>query len=645
MLALGLAAPLALEPVRAVGFGDALAPAGPVGFAAAFAPAGAVGFGDALAPASPVGFAAGALVPQDVQVRAYLSAPQVGVGRQFVVNVEVSGVQQVDADPVLPPMDDFAEYLGAGTSTSIQMANGRTTVAVTYQYRFLARKEGSFEIGPVQVAAGGRSLATEPVALAVSSAPPAPQAGAADAGSGGAEIAPEDLFLETTVSKRRVFENEPVTVEYRLFTRLDVESYSISSLPKATGFWTEELEQSNAPQVERMMREGREYVTAVVRRTVVFPAGPGVKTLDPLTLEAQVRTRARGGRDPFADLFGRSSLFSARVPVALTSRPLDVEVLPLPAAGRPASFDGHVGDLAVSTSVDRAAVQANEAVSFRVRLAGTGNLRSLGPPRIAFPPEFEVFPPETREDVAPGGGSLRGTRSFEYVLIPRVPGRATVPAVEVSAFDPSARAYRSSSSEPLVVDVAGVLGGTGGSGTGPSAVEPVREEIRFIHVGEPRLRPAGRRLVDTAGFWFVLLVPAAALGGAAAFRRRRDRLEGDVAYARTRRAGRIAKKRLARARSMAQGDPREFHGEVAGALLGFLADKLNVAEASLVREDASRAACERGASPETLNRLFACLDDCDRQRFAPAGTPREAPEAVLERAAALMGDLAKELEE
>lgn len=588
--------------------------------------------------------AAGPLAGQEVQVRAYLSAPQVGVGRQFVLNVEVSGVQQVDADPVLPPMDDFARYLGAGTSTSVQMANGRTTVAVTYQYRFLALAEGSFEIGPVQVATGGRSLATEPVTLAVSATPPAPQSGDAGAGDPSGEIGPEDLFVETTVSKRRVFENEPVQVEYRLFTRVDVESYSISALPKATGFWTEEVEQSDAPRVERIVRDGREYATAVMRRAVVFPAGPGAKTLDPLTMEAQVRVQSQRGRDPF-DLFGRSGFFDSRVPVALTSRPVDVEVLPLPAAGRPASFDGHVGDLAVSTSLDRTAVHANEAVTFRVELAGTGNLRVLGPPEIAFPPEFEVFPPEARENVSPGGGSLRGTRSFDYVLIPRVPGSATLPSVVVSAFDPDARAYRTSRAEPLAVEVAGTVADPGGSGVGPSAVEPVREEIRFIHVGDPRLRPAGGRLVESAGFWLVLLAPAAALGGAAAFRRRRDRLEGDVAYARTRRAGRMAKKRLARAKSLAQGDPRKFHGEVAGALLGFLADKLNVAEASLVREDTSRMAQERGVSADTLERLFACLDDCDRQRFAPAGAAREAPEAVLERAASLMGDLAKELEE
>lgn len=105
----------------------------------------------------------------------------------------------------------------------------------------------------------------------------------------------------------------------------------------------------------------------------------------------------------------------------------------------------------------------------------------------------------------------------------------------------------------------------------------------------------------------------------------------------------MAKRRLARARGHAGGDPREFYAEVAGALQGLLADKLNIAEAGLVREEAGRMAARRGASPETLERLFACLDDCDRQRFAPAGADRESPERVLERAAGIMGDLAREL--
>ncbi len=577
---------------------------------------------------------------QEVEARAFLSAPQVGVGRQFVLNVEVTGTQQLDAEPVLPDMEGFARYLSAGTSTSMQIVNGRTSVAVTYQYRFQALTEGSFEIGAVKVAAAGRTLETAPVTVVVSDVPPPP---GGDTGGEADALAPEDLFVETEVSRTRVFENEPVVVEYRIFTRVPVESYSITALPRTTGFWTEELEQSEAPQVERVVRDGSEYVTAVVRRVALFPTGPGTKTLDPLSIEAQVRVRDRRGLDPFGDIFGRSSLFDRRVPVAAASRPATIEVLPLPTAGRPASFRGHVGRLEVTASVDRASVAANDAVTLRVEMAGTGNLRTLGAPDIDFPGEFEVFPPETSERIAEGGGSVQGNRGFEYVLIPRAPGTLTIPPVEVSFFDAASRTYDSSRSQPLEVTVTGDASVAEGPGAVPSAVEPIRDEIRFIHIGAPDFRRIGVPLYATAGFWFVLLLPVAAVAGSAVMRRYRDRIEGDVAYARVRRARRMAKKRLARARGLAVGDPRLFHAEVAGALQGFLADKLNVAEAGLVREEAGRVARRRGASDETLQRLFACLDDCDLQRFAPSAADREAPERVLERAAALMGDLEKEL--
>ena len=596
-------------------------------------------------------------VAQEVQARAYLSTPQVGVGRQFVVNVEVAGTQQLEGEPVLPAMDDFARYLGAGTSTSMQIVNGRTSVSLTYQYRFLATQEGDFEIGAVRVPVGGQVLETEPLTLVVSDAPspttgagpgarpgagPGARPGAgASADDSGASLAPDDLFVEGVVSKTRAFENEPVTVEYRLFTLVNVESYSITDLPLATGFLTEELEQPDSPTVERLIRNGREYVSAVIRRVVLFPTGPGRKTLDPLGLEAQVRVRNRSF-DPFGDIFGRG-LLDSRVPVAVASRPIEIEVLPLPASGKPDSFGGHVGELVVSTSVDRAAVQANEAVTFRVEMEGTGNLRALSPPEIDFPAEFEVFPPEASARIAPGGGSLQGVRSFEYVLVPRVPGRLTLPPVEASSFDPGSRTYHSTRAGSIELVVEGGASAAEGEGAVPSAVERVREEIRFIHAGSVRFAPVGQRLVATPGFWAALLLPAAAVAGAGAYRRRRDRLEGDVAYARTRRAARRAKKRLAKAKGLASGDPRAFYAEVAGALQGFLADKLNVSAASLVREEIARSAAARGVSADTLERLFACLDHCDRQCFAPTGAERESPEVALERAASLMAEFDREL--
>lgn len=574
---------------------------------------------------------------QDIQVRAFLSSPRVGFGAQFVLNVEVSGTQQTEADPVLPDMEEFGQYLGVGTSTSMRIVNGRTSVALTYQYRFQALKDGVFEIGPVKVTAGGRTYETEPVSLTVSDTP-APRGGIADG------VSPEDVFIETEVSRTTAFENEPVVVAYRIFTRVPVEGYSITALPQATGFWTEELEQSNSPQVENVVRDGSQYATAVIRRVALFPTGSGERTLESLGVEAQVRVPDRSRRDIFGDFFGGSGLFDRRVPVAVASRPVTIEVQPLPTEGRPGSFTGHVGELDLSATVDRASVAANEAFTFRLEVTGTGNLRALTPPEITFPDEFEVFPPETSDDIAPGGGSIRGTRSYEYVLIPRAPGGVTIPAVEMAYFDARSGSYGTSRSQPVEIAVTGDAAATSTeTGAVPSAVEPIREEIRFIHIGTPEFRRTGVPLHSAAGFWIVLLLPLAAVVGAAAVRRHRDRIQGDVAYARVRRARRMARKRLARTKGLAGGDPRDFYAEVAGALEGFLADKLNVAEAGMVREEAGTLARRRGVSEETLGRLFACLDDCDLQRFAPAGAEREAPERVIERAAAIMGDLAKEL--
>ena len=581
---------------------------------------------------------------QDIQVRAFLSSERVGFGGQFVLNVEVSGTQQIDTEPVLPDMEEFGQYLGSGTSTSMQIVNGRTSVALTYQYRFQATRDGVFEIGAVKVTAGGETYETEPISLVVADTP-APRGGIADTSEPAGGIAPEDLFIETEVSRVTVYENEPVTVAYRIFTRVPVEGSRITTLPQATGFWTEEMEQpEDGPRVENVVRDGVEYATAVIRRVVLFATGSGNKTLEPLGIEAQVRVPDRNRRDIFGDIFGGSSLFDRRVPVAVASRPVTIEVQPLPTAGRPASFTGHVGQLKIAASVDHASVAANEALTYRLDVTGTGNLRALTPPEITFPDEFEVFPPETSDDIGPGGGSIQGTRSYEYVLIPRAPGKVTVPPVEVAYFDAGSRSYGTASSQPVEITVTGdVAAMSNETGAVPSAVESIREEIRFIHIGTPEFRRRDVPVHSTAGFWIVLLLPVAAVAGAAAVRRHRDRIEGDMAYARVRRARRMARKRLARARGLAAGDPRDFYAEVAGALQGFLADKLNVAEAGLVREEAGRVARRRGVSDETLERLFACLDDCDLQRFAPAGAEREAPEQVLERAAAIMGDLAKEL--
>lgn len=569
---------------------------------------------------------------QDVSARAYVDPPTVGLNRTFVLNVEVTGAQRFDADPELPNMSAFASFLGSSTSTNMQMSGGRTEVSITVQYRFRAIQEGVFQIGGIRVGAAGRVLGIEPIEVTVTVAPPPEPAGAEEQGVG-----PEDLFLVAEVSKRRVYENEPVTISYRIYTRVDVSNYTITTPTVAEGFWIEEVPETQAPTVERVMRDGQQYTTAVIRRAVMFATGPGSKTLEPLSITAQVRMQRRS-RNRLEDLFSRSSLFGTVVPIEVASDPVEIEVLSLPVSGRPADFTGIVGSLGLTASIDRPTVNTNDAVTFRFRISGEGNLRSLPAPEIRFPADFEVFPPKVSESITRSATGVKGSRTYEYVLIPRAPGERTIPSVSMSYFDAGTGRYATVATRPLALNVTGdpVVGTTPGIRGG---IETLREDIRFIRIGEPRFARSGRSLFDEPAFWVLALLPLVAVTGAVGVRRHSDRLEGDVAYARGRSAGRVARKRLQKARALKAGDSKEFYAEVGRALRGFMADKLNVAELGFLAHEVAVELGRRGVPEEVVKEYGDCIETCDRHRFAPSGSGTEGHEAMLGRAASAIAEL------
>jgi len=580
---------------------------------------------------------------QDVRARAYLSGNEVGLSQQFVLSVEISGTQQVESDPVLPDLDEFSIYLGSSTSSSMQIVNGRTTVSVTLQYRFQATKEGTFEIGPIEVRAGGRTVRTEPLTIVVTANPVPSQPGPTEP-TGDTGIGPDDLLVAVEVSKDRVYENEPVVVEYRIYTRVDVTSYSVVRMPGTAGFWVEEFPQPPAPQIERVVRNGLEYATAVIRKVALFPTGPGTKTIEPMSIEAQVRVQRRSF-DPFENFFRTPSLLGSRVPVVVASQPREIAVAPLPESGKPRDFNGLVGDFAITASVDETRAAVNEALTFRVTVTGRGNLRAVTAPAIDFPSEFEVYPPDVSEQIDRGDNQVGGSKVFEYVLVPRAPGSATIPAVRLIYFDVNRHSYATAATQPIEVTVSGdAVAGPLIAGRSRGGIEQLREDIRFIRIAQPKFRRRGGSLFSEAGFWLVLLVPVVAVGGAWGLRRHRDRLVGDVAYARRRRAGRLAKKRLSRARSLRSPDThREFYAEVGRALQGFIADRFNLAEAGLIKDDVHSQFSARGVSAEVADEYLACIDVCDRQRFAPSQPNLTEMNAFVERVERAMTDLAQEL--
>jgi hypothetical protein len=372
----------------------------------------------------------------------------------------------------------------------------------------------------------------------------------------------------------------------------------------------------------------------------MVPTGSGPRTLDPLGIEAQVRVR--NSRDPFEGVFGRSSLFGTSVvPISVLSNPIELDIQALP-EGAPQPFSGVVGALSVTSSLDRDSVAANDAVTLTVIVSGRGNIRGVPAPELNVPPDFEVFPPEISQVTNASTSGVTGSKTFEFVMIPRVGGSRAIPSIEMGYFDLAAGEYRTAASDPLPLTIAAV--GDASYGFSRLNIDPQRQDIRFIRLDVPVLRRMDQNIFSGAAFWMLALLPLMGIAGALGLRKHQDRLLADVAYARGRSAGKVAKKRLTEARRLAgKSDYRAFYAEVARALRGLVADKLNVAEAGMQMNDLEAGVKRAGVADAQVSELRSCLELCDRQRFAPPSDDPGEKTRLLDRVGGLMTALDREI--
>ncbi len=581
----------------------------------------------------------------DLTITMSVDARVVAVNQPFTLIVEYSGAQANDAPaPELPDLSAFASYLGAsGTSSSFQFINGRMSVSKTYTFRYLAVKEGEFEIPPVQVSYKGEVFKAQPITVQVVKSPtpaPQPQAGRQPAPAGGESGLEENLFLRAIVDRRRVYQHQPVVVTFRIYTRVEVTSYAITKLPATTGFWAEELPLPQQPVQRQEVVDGRQFVVADLKKMVLFPTSPGKVTIDAMGIECEIRQpRTRRPRDFFESFFD-DPFFDRVVRKPIYSAPVTVEVLPLPEQNRPADFAGAVGSFRISAALDKAEVETNEAVTLMVKIGGTGNIMMVKEPRVSIPTDLEQYKPKVSEEINRGGETISGSKTFEYVLVARFPGEHHIKPIRFSYFDLSSGSYRTLSTPELVLRVrkgAREAVAIGGAMT-KEEVRLIGQDIRFIK-SDLRLRPRGRHGAVPGLVWGMTVFPLLIFLGALAYRRHLDRLAGDVAYARSRRANRLAMSRLHKAKGLiGTKTEKEFYAEVGRSLLGYVADKLNISAAGLLSEEAERQLLAGGAPPAQVEAWMACLRECDYRRFAPTTSTVEQMKQFYERAkAALVG--------
>ena len=567
-----------------------------------------------------------AVPAQSPTLRAYLDKTRIGLGERFVLSLEIGGSAARDhAEPSFPDMNPFARYQGRGSSQNVQIVNGRVSSKRTINFYFTAITEGNFEIGPIHVESGGRTLSSEPIQISIGT-PVAPTGVPATRPPAAGD---PELFVVATANQKSAFQNEAVVITYRIYTRLSVSSFKVARLPETSGFWVEDYTLPRSPATRTEIINGRRYTVATIKRMAVFPTAAGPGEIGPLEVECQVRVQRRT-RSLFDDFFSRD-LFGSTQPRTVKSNAVELEVLRLPQEGQPPGFEGAVGRFRVSSRVKAESKRANQAFSLRIVVEGEGNLQHLGEPKLDLPESFEMYPPETGQDLRHGPDGVSGKKSHEYIVIPRQPGTFELPSVEVPFFDPHDGTYRIARSKPITVDVApGDDSQTADTGfLTRRELELVGQDIRFIKTGGGGFsRIPGR--TGTA-FWILLVIPLLSLGSSALLQRHRLRLQSDVAYARSRRASRVARKRLNRARLLLEADPAEFYAEVDRAVAGFVGDRLNLPDPSLTSQEIRKQLLAVNVSPDDIDEVLECRDVCDRNRFSPHPSTLQGKGRFLER--------------
>ena len=128
--------------------------------------------------------------------------------------------------------------------------------------------------------------------------------------------------------------------------------------------------------------------------------------------------RARRSNDPFDMLFDSPFSRYRTEERAIQTEPLHLKILPLPETGKPANFNGAVGDFKLDVALDRTDTKTNEALTLRMQFSGTGNVKMLPRPDFKAPSDFESYEPKESIQVDKSGGRISGSKVFSMCSSP-----------------------------------------------------------------------------------------------------------------------------------------------------------------------------------------------------------------------------------
>ena len=587
----------------------------------------------------------GFLFAADITLTATVDRNQIGLNDRFQYTIEVSGNKTNLPKPNFPSLKEFSILSGPNTSTNIQFINGAMSSSNSYSFYLMPQKEGTFKIEPATVELDGEIISSNEILVKVvkGSQAPTPKDNTIQKKKD-ADLLGENLYLKAVVDKRSVYQNEQILIKYKLYFRVSVRSYNIEKIPANPGFWTEEFKLPSQPPISTEIINGITYQVATLRQVALFPTRAGELTVEPMVIsvDALVKKKRRS-RSLFDDFF--SDPFGQTITKSLNSKPIKITVKPLPSQNKPSNFEGVVGNYSMSLNSDKVELKANEAVSLKLSIRGTGNIKLLKPPRLQLPADMEVYDPKEKTNVSRENDTISGNKVVEYVVVPRFKGEYKIDPVSLSYFDPSRGKYIRISTDPVVLNVlAGDISSVGplaGSSLSKQEVALLGEDIRFIKESV-KFYQAGQKLYYNWLYLLSYLIPIIALTATWRYSIHRNKMRGDIQLARRQKAGRIASKHLTQARQTLKSNDREhFYRAITQALEGFVCDRLNLQISDFssmnVRKDLENA----GLGNEEIDEYLSCLQESDFQRYSGSDVETEEMKSFFERVKRILTRLEK----
>ncbi|MBR4119876.1 MAG: protein BatD [Bacteroidales bacterium] len=503
-------------------------------------------------------------------------------------------------------------------SSQISIINGKTTSTKeeSYTYTVVASKEGKFTIPSATITSNGKQYTSNQLTITV--LPPDENAPSQASSQGTTQqVASNDdkTFARLVLSKTSVYEQEPILATIKIYTKAaNIRSLDNAVFPSFEGFVVQDIPIQN-PQIELEHYNGTNYQVVAVKQALLYPQRAGKITIDKgeFTVTVQVVRPMRG-------FFGMMQGYED-IEKSISTQSVNVNVKSLP-SGKPSSFANAVGSFTIKSSLNNKTPKANEAITYKLQISGKGNLKYIKDPEITFPADFEVYDPKTDVDIKTTTSGVSGTRTIEYTIIPRSAGDFEIPSVEFSYFDLSSKSYKTISTQSYDVTVArgdNSQQGTMADFTNKEDLKVLAKDIRYIKNGDFELFKDATPIFGSFSYWIWYIVPTLLFIIYLIINRKQTQLNSNTQLLKTRKANKIATKRLKMASKYLKTYNKDmFYAEVLKAMWGYISDKLTIPISELSRENVSQELRTYGASEELVSQIINILDLCEFAQYAPS---------------------------